>query len=483
MNDVLLFRVLRVLDVRQVRAAVIAANDLFARLAGLDMVLRERLRAMPDEQPTFYAVATLVWLLLARAGGPIPAYNVYKTLSSTEQRQAAAQLCERYLERRPSWRVRRQLVLLQEHAADSPEMIKYARYELEKHLNTAKTTPAKLGVKFDQHAAARALADLDELFSQLGHPMFLVSGTFLGAVRNGGFIDSEYDIDVGFFAADIDIAVVAEAMRRSGQYAHVSSNEMLIKGLHVAGTHVDVFVHFEERGLIWHGSNKHRWYNTPFALGKIALLGREYLAPTDADVYLTENYGDWRSPCAFWDTSFDTPNCVFAASKEALLMLVNYATNRDDRHRAEHALAALKENFGIDYTEQIPHGGSAELRAKLNNESVTLVAGEFDPFDMNTLRGLESLRSGGARLLVAVSGDDAYDRDKSRPGLQASERCELLRALRCVDDAFIIAAGDELEARIIATGADRLVVPAARIANYERFRDRCQVMEFPAAKP
>lgn len=482
MNNALLFRFLRLLDHRPLRGLMTGLHDLCARAAGLDPVLREALRDMPDEHPVFYATATLVWLLLVRVRGPLPPYNIYKVLTSAEQSAAAARLCERYIEKRPTWRVRRQLVFLRDYSPDSAEIREQATRELERYLNTARSTPAKEGVRFDRHAAAIALADLDRLFAGLGQPMFLISGTFLGAVRNGGFIASEYDIDVGFFTADIGTDTVVQAMHESPKFIQVSANDKLIKAVHVKGTTVDVFAHFEERGLIWHGSNKHRWYNTPFELKPINLLGRDYLAPADADVYLTENYGDWRSPCAFWDTSFDTPNRVFPYTKEALLMLVNFAKNPDNRYRAQLALKALKDTFAIDFTDQIPTGGSKALRERLDPRAVTLVFGDFDGLNVAALRCLEQAGADGSRVVAAVSSDALFAEDEgSAPASCAADRRDLVAALACVERAFVDDGGAGRAAEIEALAPALMLAPASRCGSLESLGRECQVVEIAAA--
>jgi hypothetical protein len=110
-----------------------------------------------------------------------------------------------------------------------------------------------------------------------------------------------------------------------------------------------------QEGFLVHGSDAHQWWNTAFELAPVTINGVAYLGPSDADRYLSENYGNWTSPVGFWDWAVDTPNHRTPATTEALFALVRYAVSRD-RKRAEAALFELKTVFGVDYTDYIPNG-------------------------------------------------------------------------------------------------------------------------------
>jgi cytidyltransferase-like protein len=71
---------------------------------------------------------------------------------------------------------------------------------------------------------------------------------------------------------------------------------------------------------------------------------------------------------------------------------------------------------------------------------LVVVTGVFDLLHIGHLRFLEAARRLGDRLLVGVESDDRVRRWKGpgRPILAWEDRCELLRALRCVDEVFLI---------------------------------------------
>ena len=48
-------------------------------------------------------------------------------------------------------------------------------------------------------------------------------------------------------------------------------------------------------------------------------LGRTHLIPKDYDTYLTENYGDWRTPKVAFDSAFDTPNGAVLHEEEMII--------------------------------------------------------------------------------------------------------------------------------------------------------------------
>lgn len=156
--------------------------------------------------------------------------------------------------------------------------------------------------------AAHALRDLHHLFKLADIPMFLVSGTLLGCIREGQLLGHDKDVDVGIWE-DISLSHLLNTLRASGLfYIQVSRAPELVRVKHVNGIAIDIFYHYREAGTYWHGGVKVRWHNTPFELTTHNFLGEDYLIPNDSDKYLTENYGDWRTPKRQFDSVYDTPN-------------------------------------------------------------------------------------------------------------------------------------------------------------------------------
>jgi rfaE bifunctional protein nucleotidyltransferase chain/domain len=71
---------------------------------------------------------------------------------------------------------------------------------------------------------------------------------------------------------------------------------------------------------------------------------------------------------------------------------------------------------------------------------LVVVTGVFDLLHIGHLRFLQAARALGSRLVVGVESDERVRRWKGpdRPIQTQEDRCELLSALRVVDDVFII---------------------------------------------
>ena len=66
-----------------------------------------------------------------------------------------------------------------------------------------------------------------------------------------------------------------------------------------------------------------------------------------------------------------------------------------------------------------------------------LANGCFDLLHVAHLRHLEEARTFGHRLVVGVTLDDYVGKGAGRPVIPQAERLEMVRGLRCVDDAFL----------------------------------------------
>ncbi len=195
-----------------------------------------------------------------------------------------------------------------------------------------------LGKDFNDDATRGALLDLDDLCTALGQEYFLVSGTFLGVVRDGAFIGHDHDIDVGVFEdklleellpalreADVfDVNKVDHICMRkvndNGIKYDFMEKPAIIKLIHKSGIVIDIFIHFYDTGVMWHGSSVHRWNNKNFELKNYEFLGRLFKGADDFDLYLSENYGeDWRTPKPDFNSSIDTPNLSFVGTANSLV--------------------------------------------------------------------------------------------------------------------------------------------------------------------
>lgn len=181
---------------------------------------------------------------------------------------------------------------------------------------------------FSREDAVKALSDLADALPLKEWNWYVISGTFLGLHRDGGFLPHDYDIDVGIHGEDVDIPKLVadlaayprfvtkkvdlhiEITQETSGLLHLTKVPALVKLVHENGLNLDVFIHYTENGRCWHGSIIHRWENSPFSLVKRELEGIPVYAPEDAERYLTENYGDWKIPVKEFDCTTGTPNLV-----------------------------------------------------------------------------------------------------------------------------------------------------------------------------
>lgn len=191
--------------------------------------------------------------------------------------------------------------------------------------------------------AKEALNDLAKVFKENHMQMFLVSGTFLGCIREKKFLSHDYDIDVGVYT---ELEKLKELFVQNKNFTLKNlSYEGGVQVYHINGIYIDVFLHYEENGAIYHNGDFMRWKNTPFELVEYDFLGSKYLGAKDYDLYLKENYGeDWRTPKnSFEFNSFlDTPNIEILDKDRMIIFLYELLFKTFAINNEEQILNALK---------------------------------------------------------------------------------------------------------------------------------------------
>ena len=224
----------------------------------------------------------------------------------------------------------------------------------------------------DAHAALTALADAVPLTQQ---PWFVISGTFLGLVREGDFLAHDYDIDVGLMAADLELDSLLDKLWARRDFAVLKVDiqpaflgsetdqprPALITIIHKTGIQIDIFIHHpglarDGSPVLWHGSSLHRWENTPFALGNYQMHGLDLLGPVDADDYLTECYGDWRTPVTAFNCSTDTSNLVLVPHPSTVAFFLRQVVTQYSEHGPNwpKLLAEVTQNGFIAEDQTMP---------------------------------------------------------------------------------------------------------------------------------
>ena len=75
---------------------------------------------------------------------------------------------------------------------------------------------------------------------------------------------------------------------------------------------------------IWHDGAATKWWNSPFTIKETTFLGEKVWIPSDPELYLDENYGNWRIPVEIFDARLDAPNAV-VTNPECLTLLHYFA--------------------------------------------------------------------------------------------------------------------------------------------------------------
>lgn len=218
--------------------------------------------------------------------------------------------------------------------------------------------------------AKTTLRDFKALFPLDTLRWFFISGTFLGLIRENGFLAHDYDIDLGVFEDEINIPTVLSKIEASDhfvlkKYDHHQSTlfapktlaknpevPYILKLVHVTGIHIDLFIHYHDTTVDpkvdWHGSSLHRWENTAFDVIPYRFYDQTVLGPADADRYLTENYGDWRTPVTQFNCTTDTPNLVLVPHPIAIaIFLRRYVRARqvDPKHAQKLESELIQNGF------------------------------------------------------------------------------------------------------------------------------------------
>lgn len=154
-----------------------------------------------------------------------------------------------------------------------------------------------------------------------------------------------------------------------------------------------------------------------------------------------------------------------------------------------HQALALKRGEAYTLLRYVHHRtviihatGNESMRTSKDGagDELVVVTGVFDLLHVGHLRFLQAARVLGSRLVVGVESDERVRRWKGpdRPIQTQEDRCELLSALRVVDDVFIIE-GERVEpdyyvellrplhARYLAVTADDPFLEAKRAAMAE----------------
>ena len=89
--------------------------------------------------------------------------------------------------------------------------------EVEFFKNIEKNRTSRAG-DFVINDAIMALSEWNELFAKEKYKWFVISGTFLGLIREGGFLKHDYDIDLGIHSKDFLLNNILEKINKTKNF-------------------------------------------------------------------------------------------------------------------------------------------------------------------------------------------------------------------------------------------------------------------------
>ena len=232
--------------------------------------------------------------------------------------------------------------------------------------------PKKAAAKLNLSHAYSALAEWATAIPHTELRWFVVSGTFLGLIREKGFLRHDYDIDFGCFQDEFDLVRFKQLISKTDNFFIKKIDYLrngnfdgrkfvfdedrppiLIKLVHRTGINIDLFVHIKEliadKYEIWHGSSFHKWVNSNFDLKLYQFIDIPVFGPNNPDVYLTENYGDWRTPVTEFHFNTGTPNLTLQKNPSSLALFIKRISEfRSEKSYLKNYSILLNHGYILD---------------------------------------------------------------------------------------------------------------------------------------
>jgi hypothetical protein len=153
---------------------------------------------------------------------------------------------------------------------------------------------------------------LDENFK---NRFFLVDGTLLGLVRDGGFIVGDTDIDIGMWIEDRDGRIITDL--ESAGFQHVCTlgtpESGLMHTFRDGDIKVDVGFYYHQSDQVWtmlfSRGRRLRSSFAKFELQAAQFKGIPVMLPAPHEQYLRIMYGEnWRVPATKWNYRYAARN-------------------------------------------------------------------------------------------------------------------------------------------------------------------------------
>ncbi|MEE9454965.1 MAG: adenylyltransferase/cytidyltransferase family protein [Paracoccaceae bacterium] len=271
-----------------------------------------------------------------------------------------------------------------------------------------------------------ALKSLQELVSCLnknfGGKYFIIDGTLLGLVRDGGFITGDHDIDIGMWVEDYDITIIDDFIAAGFKYERKFGTPST--GLELRFRYGDIPIDL----IFFHRETDHIWNNlytaqgqtlkavSPiFSLEPANFLGLNVMVPSPPKKYIETVYGSkWQHPVKIWNYKYCQQNIKPVGS---IFWKMAYPLKKAYWHFRQ---------------------GSIYQSASPATKKIIFTDGAFDLFHANHVALLEEAKSLGDRLVVGVLSDECVANYKRLPVIPQDERLRIVQSQSCVDEAFIL---------------------------------------------
>ena len=284
---------------------------------------------------------------------------------------------------------------------------------------------------------------------------FVIDGTLLGLIRNGDFIDRDYDIDFGMWIDAYEDTLI-HSLRSAGFYLlreYGDPENGLVLQFFDGDTHVDIQFYLRTPEAFWtavyRGKRSIRCAYPPFDLEPAVFQGVDVLVPSPPEQYLETIYGrNWHLPVTAWDYRYGPEN---ARPHGTLSWRASFFIKRTIwrlRNRNIH-IRPGDVGGGDTWLEGNPVKGNP--RTKSPQKAAVFTDGVFDLLHANHVALLDEARAFGDRLIVGVISDRRAREYKRDPVVSEAERLAVVKSLSSVDEAFI------LDEPLVAETMERLI--------------------------
>lgn len=283
------------------------------RLMASILEINEKLTELTFSKALPRSAQILDWLIFRGRREPPDGAN------ENDLRALAAVFCAHLLDR---GRMSRRFVLESQTVIDTQAKAEFIEQLVNRWFVAAGGNPAMLPIMFrkhgmggprlhrNAHAFVASMKEVEQIFEGIGYDVAICYGTLLGAVRDGGFIPHDDDIDMAVVLKPVSgmshlqelNALIGRLKEQKVKAGYAGKHQFLKVKAPVAGKATDVFP------IVQQGDESVTMYmeglrmrdvprSIVLPLGEISFYGETFKAPAQPEAFLADRYGsDWRVP-------------------------------------------------------------------------------------------------------------------------------------------------------------------------------------------